>query len=275
MRRRRQPPAGALVPEYPLRLRARWGWGEPSLGTVRDWLAERDASFAPEVEAACALVEWARDVPRTESGPGEPCWENDYWGTFDALYQCAVLRRRDPALYLEVGSGWSTLFARRAISDFGLRTRIVSIDPSPRADVDAVCDEVIRVPMEEVDPAVFDQLGAGDVAFVDGSHTALMNSDATVFFLEILPRLAPGVLVGIDDIFLPDDYPESWTERVYGEQYLLAAFLLGGAAGWSVRFPAWWLTTGSAHAERFEAGWPVVENRFGRNAGSFWLERDA
>jgi hypothetical protein len=121
---------------------------------------------------------------------------------------------------------------------------------------------------------LFDRLGAGDVLFMDGSHVALMGSDATVFFLEILPRLKRGVLVGIDDIFLPWDYPPTWTGRVYGEQYLLAALLLGGAAGWRVRFPGWWLVEESELAARFELLWPVVENRFGRHAGSFWLERD-
>ena len=53
-----------------------------------------------------------------------------------ALY--AFLARTDPALYLEVGSGNSTKFARRAITDHGLRTRLVSIDPQPRAEIDAL-----------------------------------------------------------------------------------------------------------------------------------------
>jgi hypothetical protein len=188
--------------------------------------------------------------------------------------QCAALKRRDPAQYLEVGSGFSTLFARRAIEDFGLRTRIVSVDPHPRAEVDSCCDEVVRAPLEQADLSVFDRLQDGDVVLMDGSHVALMNSDATVFFLEVLPRLAAGVLVGVDDVFLPWDYPPPWTGRVYGEQYLLAAFLLGGAEGWSIRFPGWWLVECSPLAARFEPLWPVVENRFGRHAASFWLEHE-
>ncbi len=108
---------------------------------------------------------------------------------------------------------------------------------------------------------------------MDGSHVALMNSDATVFLLELLPRLDRGVLVGIDDVFLPWDYPPTWTRRLYGEQYLLAAFLLGGAAGYTVRFPGWWIVECSELAAHFRALWPVVENRFGRHATSFWLER--
>jgi hypothetical protein len=240
---------------------------------VAQLLAAEEAGYADAVDDAAQLVDWAAGISRGQDRPGEPAWDNDYWGTVDALVQCAALRRRDPALYLEIGSGWSTLFARRAITDFGLRTRIISIDPQPRAEVDACCDEVIRRPLEDVGREVFGRLGAGDVVLFDGSHTALMNSDATVFFLEVLPGLSAGVLVGIDDIFLPSDYHPTWVDRIYGEQYLLAAFLLGGAAGWTVRFPGWWLVEHSRLADRFAAVWPVVENRFGRTASSFWLER--
>jgi len=100
-----------------------------------------------------------------------------------------------------------------------------------------------------------------------------MNCDSTVFMLEVLPRLPAGVLIGIDDVFLPWDYPPSWADRLYGEQYLVAAHLLGGGAGWRLRFPGWWLVECSSLASRFEPAWPIVENRFGRHAGSFWFER--
>ena len=64
-----------------------------------------------------------------------------------------MLAGTDPATFLEVGSGNSTKFARRAIEDHGLRTRIVSIDPEPWAEIDGLCDEVLRAPAEEVDLA--------------------------------------------------------------------------------------------------------------------------
>jgi hypothetical protein len=264
-----------LVPEFRLDTRARWGWnGRPS-APLASILAARDPEYAEAVAGVCGLLDWARSIPADSGAAGGPCWENSYWGTLDALMQCWALRTRNPALYLEVGSGYSTTFARRAIDDFGLRTRIVSIDPRPRADVDRLCDEVVRAGLQDADPGLFDRLGPGDMLLVDGSHVALMNSDATVFFLDLLPRIAPGVLVGIDDVFLPWDYPPQWTGRGYGEQYLLGAFLLGGAEQWRVRFPGWWLVECSRHAPRFEELWPVVENRFGRHAGSFWLERAA
>ncbi len=265
----------ALVPEYPLELSARWGWGEPGpLSWLEERFAAERAAYVETIESVCEMLEWALTVPR-HPAPPEPGWENDWWGTVDALVQCAELRRRDPPVYLEIGSGHSTLFARRAISDFGLRSRVVCVDPAPRADVAGVCDELIRAPLQRAVSPVLERLEAGGVVLLDGSHVALMGTDATVFLLEILPRLPAGVLVAIDDVFLPWDYPPQWRERIYGEQYLLAAFLLGGAAGFSVRFPAWWVCHRPELADRLAALWPVVENRFGRAGASLWLERDA
>jgi hypothetical protein len=263
-----------LVPEYPLEARVRWGWdGLSVLAGVAELLAVGSSEYEDVIEDVLDLLDWARTIPRGTSAAGDPRWENDWWGTVDALVQCAALRRRNPAVYLEIGSGFSTLFARRAISDFGLRTRIVSIDPDPRESVDVHCDEIIRRPLQEVAGAICERLAPGDVMLLDGSHVALMGSDAVVFFLELMPRLPSGVLVGIDDVFLPWDYPPAWSGRPYGEQYLLAAFLLGGAAGYEVRFPAWWVVECSSLADRLDPLWPIVENRFGRRAASFWLER--
>ncbi|NJO13719.1 MAG: hypothetical protein HC870_00130 [Rhizobiales bacterium] len=46
-------------------------------------------------------------------------------------------------------------------------------------------------------------------------------------FLQIIPRLAQGVIVHIHDIFTPRDYPARWLQdpRFWNEQYLLEAFL--------------------------------------------------
>ena len=77
---------------------------------------------------------------------------------------------------------------------------------------------------------------------IDGSHQSYTNSDATVFFTEVLPRLPPGVLVYVDDIFLPWDYPPQMSDRWYSEQYLLAAWLLAGDR-LEITLPDFWLCT--------------------------------
>ena len=152
-----------------------------------------------------------------------------------ALY--GFMARNNPKLYMEVGSGNSTKFARQAIFDHKLQTKIVSIDPFPRAEIDDLCDEVIRQPLEETDLSIFDRLGDDDILYIDNSHRVLMNSDATVFFMDIFPRLARGVLVQIHDIFLPYDYPSDWVGRHYSEQYVLAAFLLARGKRLEIALP--------------------------------------
>jgi hypothetical protein len=58
-----------------------------------------------------------------------------------------------------------------------------------------MCDQVIRQPVEAVSLDFFDQLESGDILYVDSSHRVLMNSDATVIFLDVIPRLKPDVLL--------------------------------------------------------------------------------
>jgi len=158
-----------------------------------------------------------------------PNWSNGIFPALDsaALYVLIGLIR--PNLIVEIGSGNSTRFSRKAITDGHLETRIISVDPFPRVEVDALCDETLRLPLESLDPAFVDQLGPGDILFFDGSHRTLMNSDVTSLWLDILPRLRQGVVVHVHDIFLPFDYPPEWASRFYSEQYMLAASLLAGA----------------------------------------------
>jgi hypothetical protein len=58
-----------------------------------------------------------------------------------------------------------------------------------------------------------------------------------VFFLELLPRFPAGTMIQVHDVFLPDDYPPSLIDRLWSEQYLYAAWLLGGAAGVKIILP--------------------------------------
>jgi hypothetical protein len=263
-----------FVAEYDVHPRARYGWDDQvPLRSLREllerWIAEHREDLVAKLSD---LEDWCNRVPKTARSSGV-CWENDYWGTLDAVWQVAALKSRNPVRYVEVGSGYSTLFARQAVDSFGLRTRIISIDPAPRQAVDWACDEVVRCPLEEVDLSLFADLDAGDVVLVDGSHVVTMNSDAVVFFLEVLPALSPGVLVGIDDVYLPWDYHPTWVNRWYGEQYLLACYLLGGGGGDSIVFPGWVAALALADEPRLQTLWRQVENRFGRLATSFWFER--
>jgi hypothetical protein len=211
--------------EYPPS--ARSGSATRTEGPLHDVVAGSEDAYRATLQTIASFGDDLARIPRTAGDARTPSWINEFVPGLDCASIYAFLRSRRPRTYLEVGSGISTRFARRAIDDGKLETRIVSIDPSPRADIDALCDQVIRQPLELVDPAQLPALGESDVLFLDGSHRVFTGSDATVFFCDLLPSLPAGVLVGVHDIFLPDDYPDAFAERHYSEQYLLAALLLG------------------------------------------------
>jgi hypothetical protein len=278
-RRAAAPPAAAAAPavaiplDYPVTPRPRFGHGLPTHEGLHRILDEGRDRYRAHLQAVLAHRDRLLAIGMTEpAGSEEPHWRNGFLPGLDAAALYTFVADGNPSTYLEVGSGTSTKFTRRAIRDHSLRTRIVSIDPQPRAEIDAICDEVVRAPLEDVDLSVFDQLDAGDILFVDNSHRVLPNSDATVVFLEVLPRLRSGVLVQIHDIFLPDDYPDWATERFYSEQYVLAAFLLGGGQPFITELPAWFVATDPELQAMLNPLWeePSMDG-VQRHGGSYWL----
>jgi Methyltransferase domain len=222
-------PDHSIPLEYPTSYsnEPRYGHGRPPHPLLAQLIEGSESNFRSALEEMAAYRAGLEAIPLRQRDPGEPHWGNLWLPGMDAAVIYAYVRSHSPDCYLEVGSGSSTLFAQRARRDGRGSTRIVSIDPKPREGVDPVCDEVIRAPLESVDLSIFSELVAGDLVFVDGTHRTFMNSDATVFFLDVLPRLPSGVMVAIHDVFLPNDYPPQWRRRYYSEQYLLATHLLG------------------------------------------------
>ncbi|MFJ6657358.1 class I SAM-dependent methyltransferase [Streptomyces sp. NPDC091377] len=208
------------------------------LGAVRRLLEDNRPCYAKRLTGFLDHADALARIPlRGVEKAATAYWGNTWLPPLDALSLYGMLAERRPARYVEVGSGNSTKFARQAVSDLGLNTRITSIDPQPRAYVDHLCDVVLRVPLQDADHTVFAELEAGDILFLDGSHRLHMGSDVMVFFLELLPRLKPGVLIQVHDIMLPADYPASWRWRLYSEQYLLAALLTAAPERFDVQLP--------------------------------------
>ncbi|MEQ1854834.1 MAG: class I SAM-dependent methyltransferase [Longimicrobiales bacterium] len=229
--------------DYAVQPKPRWGWGRPPHAELHDLIAtgrERYAHTCSELEA---FAHGLKRIPFTTTNEREPHWANAYMAGLDAATLYAFPKIFGSRRYLEVGSGNSTRFVRRSIDDHRLAMTITSIDPTPRAFVDEICDEVVRTGLEEAPLEIFDVLEADDILMLDGSHRCLQNSDVTVALLEILPRLRPGVIVFIHDIYLPYDYPAEWERRYYSEQYLLGAMLLADAGRrYEILFPAHFCT---------------------------------
>ena len=148
----------------------------------------------------------------------------------DALVAYCMVRHFQPRLIIEVGSGFSSLALGEAASKNGC-TSIICIEPFPRDFLRKGfpgLQTLIEKNVQEIDPEFFSKLQSGDILFIDSSHTVKIGGDVNYLFLEILPRLKPGVIVHVHDIFLPFEYRRDWVMdefRFWGEQYLLQAFL--------------------------------------------------
>jgi predicted O-methyltransferase YrrM len=192
-----------------------------------------EAAFrAAEDTFAGVLDEVARHAARLaalDGPPPEPRWGQSWFPRLDGAAAYALVRRQPPARIVEVGSGHSTRMLARAAADAGQGTRITCIDPAPRAALTGLAVEWTRRILSPGDTALFESLRPGDIAFFDSSHILWPGTDVDMIMNRILPVLAPGVLVHIHDVALPDPYPAEWVWRGYTEQNGLAGWILGGA----------------------------------------------
>jgi hypothetical protein len=155
--------------------------------------------------------------------------DNDAFGGVDPhIYYC-ILRHFRPRTVVEIGSGFSTLLGAQA-SERNSTTRYICVDPWPRSFVGAGIPGVehIQKRVEELDAGFFEQLQEGDVLFIDSSHVVRTAGDVCFLVLDVLPRLASGVIIHFHDIYLPFDYPDELIierQMFWTEQYLLQAYI--------------------------------------------------
>ncbi len=266
----------ALINDPP-QAKPRYGYGRPAHPLLLERIEQGRVEYRRWLQRFLRLADDYRRIPVDPEDPQRdattPCWQNRWFPGLDAVTLYGLIACTKPARYLEIGSGFSTMFARRAVTDHGLDCRITSIDPKPRSDISSICDCVYRRRLENMDLAVFESLEAGDILFVDGSHRILMNSDVVVVFLEILPRLRPGVLVHFHDIWLPHDYPVKWADRYFTEQYMLATLLLFGNQ-YDIVMPNRFITDDDELSRVLAPLWASSELAAApRHGGSFWIKR--
>jgi SAM-dependent methyltransferase len=204
----------------------------------------------------------------------EPFWSNGWIPILDGISLYCEVADAKPDFFLEIGSGNSTKFVHRAIRDYGLATKIISIDPSPRAEIDEICTMTYRVGFESfnISELAFPK-EKNVICYMDGSHYCFQNSDATAFFIDFLPTIPPTWLVGVHDMILPYDYLND-DMRFFNKQYLLAAFLLGG--GVETILP---LTYYSLDGEIMEKISDIMPEKTGdgsswRGGAIFWLRNN-
>lgn len=198
----------------------------PAIGWDLDaQLEDLTARFAP------AMAEF--HVPAPAAGDRWHYAPNDSYSVPDAVVLHGIVRTLKPRRIVELGSGHSTLVtaaAARANAAEGHPVTLEVFDPFPGVAGPGLpgLTRLERTAAQDVPFATFASLRSGDILFVDTTHTVKIGSDVNHILLEILPRLAPGVVVHLHDIFLPYEYPRPWLEDFglyWTEQYLLQAFL--------------------------------------------------
>lgn len=211
-------------------------------------------------------------------GPGIFHFRNPAYGFGDAEILYDMIRHFRPRRLVEVGSGWSTRLAALALRtnaarDPGYACRHVCIEPFEQPWLEAFGVEVVRQRVELVDRALFESLQAGDILFIDSSHVVRPQGDVVTEFLEILPTLAPGVLVHVHDVFTPRDYPAEWVlqeRRLWTEQYLMEAFLAHNR-DFEVICAVNWLAHN--HRDKLAEAAPWLVQHPGLEPGAFWFRR--
>src|SRR6267143_1418101 len=174
-------------------------------------------------------------LTRNAASGGQFFLGNGYFDSVDAEILYGIVRRFKPRRVYEIGSGFSTLLVTQAIrnnqeEDSSYTCEHLAIDPFPPQ---FLCKNgnglsVLPKKVQEIPLSTFAKLEHNDVLFIDSSHVLTIGSDVRYEYLDILPRVKPGVLVHCHDIFLPAEYPKEWVlddHRFWNEQYLLQAFL--------------------------------------------------
>ena len=192
-----------------------------------------------------------------------------------------MIRHFKPRRIVEIGSGCSTYCSAQAcLTNEEQEARpceLVAVDPYPRPVVSRGfpgLSQLMAVPVEQVPLSYFDELGENDILFIDSSHVLRIGNDVQYLYLEVLPRLNPGVIVHVHDVFLPAEYPKDWIMRkrqFWTEQYLLQAFLAFNR-GFEVLWSGSYMHL--KHPDKLRSAF-ASDQHSGSHPGSFWMRRTA
>jgi hypothetical protein len=199
-----------------------------------------------------------------------------------ASFLYGMIQINQPKRIIEVGSGNSSLVIRRALNDLN-KTEPVSytiIDPycgfdESQFSTDSFKINILKMPVEETNLSLFEQLEDGDILFIDSSHVVRIGGDVNFEILEVLPILAPGVAVHFHDITMPYEYPKVYATNpqfrmFWTESYMLQAFLTFNNA-YEILLPAAFLC--SVNREVVKECYPEATGFNDLSSGGFWLKR--
>lgn len=237
-----------------------------------DWNVQEQLSLLAQFNYNHELLE----VPLEKTTKTEYYFANATYLSGDAEYLYNIIRLKKPRRIIEIGSGFSTLMAKRALDANKLDTpgysyQHICIEPYEMPWLEQTGVEVIRKRVEEIPVSYFQQLEANDILFIDSSHIIRPQGDVLYEYLEILPSLNPGVIIHVHDIFSPKDYLNEWiySRILWNEQYLLEAYLSNNK-GIKVIGSLNYLFHN--HPKEFISKSPIMAKEKNREPGAFWMQ---
>jgi Methyltransferase domain len=161
------------------------------------------------------------------------CEENgaEGYGRAEADFLFCFIAQKRPAKIIQIGAGVATSVMLNAASVAGYEPSIVCIDPYPTAHLERLSANgeirLVREPAQTTTENLID-LKAGDLLFIDSTHTVKPGSEVNLIILNILPNLPRGCYVHFHDINFPFDYQSNIMNAVWfwNEGPLLHAFLI-------------------------------------------------
>lgn len=204
----------------------------------------------------------------------------------DSMTLYLLMRHLKPRRYIEVGSGLSTYYSWLATEknrEDGAPCSMSVVDPYPRPTLRELSGLSISIrPVQEVEPDFFAQLDSGDVLFIDTTHVLKIGGDVAYLFLEIVPRVRPGVVIHVHDIHFPYNVPypaEQYIFRAKWPSYFTEAMLLQAFLAFNDAFE---LLMSAPLLRYFDEDFlartipnyrPVEVSDYDTHFGSIWLQR--
>jgi len=239
----------------------------PELGVTTEEIRENFRRLVPFVRG---FVHPEKEIPGRRYYS-----DNGNFPLGDAIVLSAMIGFHRPKRIIEIGSGFSTACMLDAIDHFSLSTSITCVEPFPsrlrsRLRVtDHANISILEMPVQKTDPALYRELTAGDILFIDSTHVVKTGSDVCFELFDILTLLPSDVILHFHDIHWPFEYPDDWIfgrKYSWNEIYAVRAFL-----SYNVRFRIFLMNNyfGQKFRRELEAtyGAPVPNP-----GGSLWVQ---
>lgn len=128
--------------DYPPKSEVRWGPGSGyPHGMMEMFEAQKDA-HRDFIDLLGRYEQDFLDIPRLTQDETLPRWQQSWFMPLDGMSSYALVADRKPRQMIEIGSGNSTKFFAHAKRNHAHNMILHSIDPHPRAEINAFCDHI-------------------------------------------------------------------------------------------------------------------------------------